>query len=658
MSDHRAMMGDRRTFLRTVGMGAAALACAPASLFAVGSRRPSVVVILTDDQGYADLGCYGATGWTTPNIDRMASEGVRFTDFHVSEAVCSASRASLLTGCYAQRIGIRGALMPASTAGLSEAEETIASMLKNEGYATGIFGKWHLGHHREFLPLQHGFDEFFGLPYSNDMWPVDFDGEPITDGAKSAYPPLRFYEGNEPGDVVRTLADQDSLTGVYTRRAVRFIEENRSRPFFLYLPHSMPHVPLGVSSRFRGASAQGKYGDVIMELDWSVGEILGALTRLGIADHTFVVFVSDNGPWLNFGNHAGSAGALREGKGTMWEGGARVPCIIRWPGHCSRGSTSRQLAATMDLLPTIAAACGARLPSFPIDGVNILPLLSGDPAVAPRDDLYYYYDGELQAVRKRQWKLHFPHSYRSYAGVAPGNDGHPGTYGSGKTGFELYDLDADPGEQHDLAAEHPGIVAELTILGDDARKELGDRLTGAEGSGNRAPGRVGAKRAGRVASLAAGGAITLAAPPSQRYAGKGPATLIDGSKGSLDHGDGMWLGFEGDDLEAVIDLGLSRPVRRITCSFLENQAAWIFPPVAVDIEVSADGKKYAAAGHHEDRRTSFDRTLRALEIGCSLPGTGSIRYIRVKAKSAGTCPGWHPGAGGKAWLFADEIIVD
>ena len=652
------LTGDRRTFLRTVGMGAAAWACVPGTLLRDGRRPPNVWGILTDDQGYADLGCYGATGWKTPNIDRMASEGVRFTDFHVSEAVCSASRASLLTGCYAQRIGIRGALMPASTVGLSGAEETIASMLKKEGDATGIFGKWHLGHHREFLPLQHGFDEFFGLPYSNDMWPVDFDGHPIMDGTKSAYPPLRLYEGDEPGTEVRTLADQDFLTTAYTRRAVRFIEKNRSRPFFLYLPHSMPHVPLGVSSRFRGASAQGRYGDVIMELDWSVGEILGTLKKLGIDDHTMVVFVSDNGPWLNFGDHAGSAGPLREGKGTMWEGGARVPCIIRWPGHCAEGSTAGNLATTMDLLPSIAAACGARLPSRTIDGVNILSMLSGDPGAAPREDLYYYYDGELQAVRSGPWKLHFPHTYRSYAGVPAGKNGHPGEYSSGRTGLELYDLNADPGERHDVASAYPAIVDRLQRLGDAARGDLGDRLSGAKGKGTREPGRVGADRARSVRSLAVGAGIRLELPPSPRYAGMGPGTLIDGARGSLDHGDGAWLGFEGSDLNAEIDLGGPRAVRRIVCSFLENQAAWIFPPATVVIEVSADGRTYTTVGHHDEPRQSFDRTLRALDRASELPGSPAIRYIRVKAKSVGTCPQWHPGAGGKAWLFADEILVE
>lgn len=657
MSGRDTSTTDRRTFLRTIGAGAVALACAPSSMVAGVDRPPNIVVILTDDQGYADLGCYGATGWTTPNIDRMAAEGVRFTDFHVSEAVCSASRASLLTGCYAQRIGIRGALMPASTIGLSAAEETIASMLKKKGYATGIFGKWHLGHHPEFLPLQHGFDEFFGLPYSNDMWPVDFDGRPVADGTKSTYPPLRLYEGNEPGAEVRTLADQDGLTGAYTRRAVRFIEHHSHHPFFLYVPHSMPHVPLGVSSRFRGASAQGKYGDVIMEIDWSVGEILHALKREGIDDNTMVVFVSDNGPWLNFGNHAGSAGPLREGKGTMWEGGARVPCIIRWPGHCAQGITSAKLASTMDLMPSIAAACDARLPVHRIDGVSILPLLSGNPASTPRDRLYYYYDGELQAVRNGRWKLHFPHTYRSYVGIVPGRDGHPGPYASGRTGLELYDLDNDPGEQCDVASGHPDIVAELQRMGDEARASLGDGLTGIRGMENRPPGRVGLQRAGHVESQATGATITLTALPSGKYPGNGPGTLVDGMRGSLDHGDGAWLGFEGSDLGAVIDLGTARPVGRIACSFLENQSAWIFPPVSVDVEISIDGKHYTPAGHDEEVRTTFNRSLSASDVGVVLIDKPAVRYVRVHAKNVGTCPAWHPGAGGKAWLFADEIIV-
>ncbi|MGD8362151.1 MAG: sulfatase-like hydrolase/transferase, partial [Gemmatimonadota bacterium] len=271
-----------------------------------------------DDMGYGDVGSYGAQGYTTPHLDRLAAEGTRFTDFYASQAVCSASRASLLTGCYAERVSILGALSPRSAVGLNPEEETLAEILKARGYATGIFGKWHLGDQPQFLPLQHGFDEYLGLPYSNDMWPVEYDGTRLEEGGKSHYPPLPLLRGNAVAEYVEDLQDQDRLTTLYTEAALAFIEAHRGEPFFLYLAHSMPHVPLGVSERFRGRSEQGMFGDVMEEIDWSVGQLLETLDRFGLKEDTVVIFTSDNGPWLNFGNHAGSAGPLREGKGTAF----------------------------------------------------------------------------------------------------------------------------------------------------------------------------------------------------------------------------------------------------------------------------------------------------------------------------------------------------
>ncbi|MGB2959006.1 MAG: sulfatase-like hydrolase/transferase, partial [Bacteroidota bacterium] len=276
----------RQHVLTSLGLAALLLAPGAQTLEAGPESPPNIVIIFTDDQGYADVGVYGAKGFTTPNIDRMAAGGLRFTNFYVSQAVCSASRSSLLTGCYAERVSIRGALMPWATVGLNPEEETIADLLKRRGYATGIFGKWHLGHHREFLPPEQGFDEYFGLPYSNDMWPVGYDGVPVTEGKKIYYPVLPLIEGSEKAGEVRTLDDQDQLTTLYTERAVQFIEKHKERPFFLYVPHSMPHVPLGVSSKFRGKSEQGFYGDVIMEIDWSVGEIMKALEKHGLEENT------------------------------------------------------------------------------------------------------------------------------------------------------------------------------------------------------------------------------------------------------------------------------------------------------------------------------------------------------------------------------------
>jgi arylsulfatase len=453
---------------------------------------PNFVVIFTDDQGYGDLGVQGAQGFSTPNIDRLAAEGMRFTSFYVGQAVCSASRAALLTGCYPNRIGIRGALGPDARVGLSDAEATIAEVLRQRGYASGIFGKWHLGHHRRFLPLQHGFGCYLGLPYSNDMWPVGYDGKPLHEGWKAKHPPLPLIDGNDKVAELHTLEDQSALTTRYTERAVQFIADHANRPFFLYVPHSMPHVPLAVSDKFRGRSEQGAYGDVIMEIDWSVGEILAALQRHGLERRTLVVFASDNGPWLNYGNHAGSSGGLREGKGTSWEGGQRVPCIMRWPGRIAPGTTCDAIAATIDLLPTFAALADAPLPDHPIDGVDVRPLLDGRAGAAPRDHFFYYYtapDGDrLQAVRQQRWKLHFPHDYRSYEGAEPGRDGWPGPTARGTTELALYDLADDPAERRDVAHHHPDVVARLQALGEAARAELGDGPR--RGSGVRPAGRA------------------------------------------------------------------------------------------------------------------------------------------------------------------------
>lgn len=487
-------MIHRRDFLKLLGLSSA--------LFHMNSclkkqtknqKRPNIVIIFTDDQGYADVGCYGAKGFQTPHLDRMAENGMMFTSFYVAQAVCSASRAGLLTGCYPNRIGIRGALGPRSKKGIHAREVTIAEMLKTKGYATAVFGKWHLGHHHEFLPLQHGFDQYFGLPYSNDMWPVDYDGNPVQEGHKSSYPPLPLIENNQKIAEIKTLADQSKLTAWYTKKAVDFIEKNKNNPFFLYVPHSMPHVPLGVSDRFKGKSSQGLYGDVIMEIDWSVGQIMKALERNNLKRNTLVIFTSDNGPWKNYGSHAGSTGPLREGKGTSWEGGVRVPCIMQWPGHIPSGSVCPKMASTIDLLPTFAEITGAPLPENKIDGISLLPLIQGKKEANPRDHFFYYYthkDGhQLQCVRQGRWKLHFPHFYRSYQGVEKGKGGHPGPYAQGKTGVELYDLEKDIGETNDVAAQFPEIVKRLKALGEKAREELGDMKL--KGKGVRPAGQIG-----------------------------------------------------------------------------------------------------------------------------------------------------------------------
>jgi arylsulfatase A-like enzyme len=442
------------------------------------SRLPNIVIIFADDLGYGDLGCYGNKSIETPNLDRMAREGVRFADFYVAQPVCSASRAALLTGCYPNRIGILGALGPAAKHGISDQEKTLAEVLKPQGYATAIYGKWHLGHHPRFLPTRHGFDDYFGLPYSNDMGPKH---------PTAKFPDLPLIEGEK---VVSLNPDQTKLTTWYTERAIQFVEKNKDRPFFLYLAHNMPHVPLHVSDKFKDKSKQGLYGDVIMEIDWSVGEVLSALKRHNLDERTLVIFTSDNGPWLSYGDHAGSAGPLREGKMTTWEGGVRMPCLMRWPGHIPAGSVCREPAMTIDVLPTAAKLAGADLPHQKIDGLDIWPLISSQPrAKSPHQAYYFYWNSDLQAIRSGQWKLHLPHSYITLAEKSGGKEGRPVAYGQAKTPLALYDLQKDPGESKNVADQNPEIVSRLEQLAEKVRGDLGDASTKRKGTGVRPPGR-------------------------------------------------------------------------------------------------------------------------------------------------------------------------
>jgi arylsulfatase len=475
-----------------------ALLCLLAAL-AVSAAQPSppnIVLIFCDDLGYADVGCFGAKGWKTPNIDRLAREGIRFTQFYVAQPVCSASRAALMTGCYPSRVGIQGALGPNSKIGINSGEMTLAEVVKQRGYATAIFGKWHLGHEPPFLPVRHGFDEYQGLPYSNDMWPwhPDLVDRPLDERKRRpGYPDLPLIEGDRVAIPCVTSNEQSQLTTWATERAVKFITQNKARPFFLYVPYSMPHVPLHVSRKFKGKSAQGLYGDVIMEIDWSVGEILKALRKHRLEKNTLVIFTSDNGPWLSYGNHAGLADPLREGKGTCWDGGVRVPFIARWPGKIPKRSVCNEPAMTIDLLPTVARLVGAELPSHKIDGLDIWPLLSGQPgAKNPHEAYFFWYaNNQLQAVLSGQWKLQLPHSYRTLAGKPGGRDGKPAPYDERKVErAELYNLANDISETTDLAAQHPDVVKRLEALAEQAREDLGDSLTKRAGKGAREPGRL------------------------------------------------------------------------------------------------------------------------------------------------------------------------
>jgi arylsulfatase A len=450
-------------------------------------RPPNVVIVFTDDQGWGDLSCYGQTGFATPAIDQLATEGMRFTDFYAAQPVCSASRAALLTGCYPNRIGISGALGPAAKHGLHPDETTIAELVKPLGYATAIFGKWHLGHLPPFLPTKHGFDRYEGLPYSNDMWP----GHPET---PKAWPPLPWIVQDEVGEIIEDFDDQETITNRLTDAAVEFIETQEKEPFLLYLAHPMPHVPLGVSPKFRHTTRYGVYGDVIREIDHSVGRLRSALERTGVLDDTIFIFTSDNGPWLSYGDHAGTTGGLREGKGTTFEGGVRVPCVVRYPRLVPAGSVSRAPWMTIDVLPTIAEILGTGLPEATIDGRSVVPIWRGDEEARSPQEAYFfwYHRSNLEAMRSGRWKLHFPHKYRTVIGEPPANNGLPTRYDYGaRIGLSLFDLEADPNETTDVSAAHPEVVARLTALADAMRARLGDRLTEVEGNETRPPGRVG-----------------------------------------------------------------------------------------------------------------------------------------------------------------------
>jgi arylsulfatase A len=457
-------------------------ALAPSEFLKVQARPPNFVLIYADDLGYADVGPFSAGSKRprpqTPNIDSIAAEGIRLTSFYTAQAVCSASRAALMTGSYSNRVGILGALNHTAEYGINANEMTLAEVLKQRGYATAIFGKWHLGHRKPFLPTHHGFDEYLGLPYSNDMWPRHPE-------RGSFFPELPLIERDE---VSKIDPDQSQLTTWYTERAVKFIEKHSQAPFFLYVPHSMPHVPLFVSDKFKGKTAGGLYGDVIAEIDWSVGQIVDAVRRAGIEDNTLIVFASDNGPWLSYGNHAGSAGPLRESKATAFEGGVRVPFVARWPGHIPTGTVSDVPAMTIDLLPTFAKLAGAPVPADRIiDGRDIWPLLTGERS-EPHDALYFYWGSELHAVRSGTWKLHLPHPYQSLE--TSGNDGKPGKYVTKRIELSLFDLDADIGETKNVAESNPAVVKQLLEYAERAREDLGDSLTKRTGKNVRPAGKL------------------------------------------------------------------------------------------------------------------------------------------------------------------------
>ena len=450
-------MGMRNRFLALV-------LCSTACLFARAEERPpNFIVIFCDDLGYADLGCFGSEKIKTPTLDRMAAEGMRLTSFYSTCSVCSPSRSSLLTGCYPRRVNMHVndrnlcVLFPADKKGLNPEETTIAETLKAKDYATICVGKWHVGDHPDFLPHKQGFDSYYGIPYSNDM------------NRKSVPLPLLRNER-----VIEAPVDQTTITPRYTKEVVQFIHRNKDKPFFIYLPHTFPHVPLFASERFKGKSARGRYGDTIEEIDWSTGEILKALKDAGVDENTLVLFTSDNGS-----QQKGSNGPLRGRKGQTWEGGQRVPCVVRWPGKIPKASESSEIVSTLDLLPTFAKLAGVSLPKKPIDGHDASDILLGEKGAQSKHEAFYYYQmDQLQCVRSGKWKLHLALESKKR------NWGKP----EGKKPQQLFDLEKDVGESTDVSSDHPEVVKHLLALAEKARSELGD--VGRHGKGQRKAGFV------------------------------------------------------------------------------------------------------------------------------------------------------------------------
>lgn len=413
------------------------------SAFAQAAEKPNVIIVFADDQGYQDLGCFGSPNIKTPNIDRLASEGMRFTSFYSAYCVCSASRASLMTGCYQPRLSMPGVLGPRSRRGLHPDEVTIADMLGDIGYKTQMVGKWHLGDKPETLPTAQGFDHYFGLPYSNDMArKKGWGNNPAALDKIWKLKKWDIYNNDLYRDTksIESPVNQVTLTDRYTEEALKFIRQNREAPFFLYFAHAMPHVPLFVSDDRYDPDPHKAYKLTIEHIDWSVGQILETLKELGISENTLVVYTSDNGPWLSKKHHGGSALPLRNGKGTTYEGGMRVPGIMRWPAKIPEGTRCDEVVSSIDLLPTIAAMTGAKTPDHPIDGLDISGLLTDPQAESPHREagFFYYKNNRVEALRLGKWKLRT-------AGNKP----------------ELYDLKADISESNNLAEKHPDVVAKL-----------------------------------------------------------------------------------------------------------------------------------------------------------------------------------------------------
>jgi arylsulfatase A len=586
----------------------------------IKNTTPNIIILFADDLGYGDLGVYGHPTIRTPNLDAMAATGMKFTNFYSGSPACTASRYALLTGRYPIRSGFSWVLYPNSSRGIHADEYTLAEGMKDAGYATACFGKWHLGTtKKEYLPLQNGFDEYFGLPYSNDMIPPLWNDIPLIEG----------------NDTISFNPDQKTLTKQYTERTIDFITRHSRDPFFVYVPFAMPHLPLHPGAAFAGKSLRGTYGDVVEELDWSVGEILNALKINNLSKNTLVIFVSDNGPWIIKNAEGGSSGLLRDGKGSTWEGGMRVPMIAHWEGKIAPAILNTQPTSTLDLYTSLLKLVGQEIPKETIyDGKDISNLFLGKVSEKSALEPFFFYGSKkLHAIRKGEWKLHVHTSSQTKR-----------EYFAGKTPL-LFNLNEDPSEQYDLAEQFPEIVNELLQEIEIHKNEIKAQPDFFQKE----------RLAQRKKHLAFEKKVILKNPPHPNY--NNINTLTDGFIEGADRFRTL-MGFEGNNLEAMIDLEKEETINEIKIGFLQNQPSWIFFPKKVDFLISQNGKDFKKIATQAIDSNLVDKMSGVFYFSTKEKMERKARYLKVIAYSQGECPEDHDGAGKDCWIFADEIIVN
>lgn len=581
------------------------------------SKQPNIILFFCDDLGYGDLGVYGHPTIKTPNLDRMAANGLKFTNFYSGSPACTASRYALLTGRYPIRSGFPWVLFPNSSRGIHPDEWTLAEGMKEGGYATGCFGKWHLGTaKKDYLPLQNGFDEYLGLPYSNDMLPPN-------------HPEIALMDGN---DTLELSPDQTTLTRRYTERAIEFINKKKEQPFFVYLPYAMPHIPLHPGAEFAGKSKRGTYGDVVEEIDWSVGEIWKKVEEMGLAENTLLVFTSDNGPWIIKNEKGGSSGLFRDGKGSTWEGGMHVPAIAYWKGKIEEGSVCQNPSSTLDLYHSFLKIAGQELPNSIVDGNDISPWLSGSfkDINAPQKPYFFYGPRELHAVRKGAWKLHIRTASQT------GKD-----YFDGKLPL-LFNIEIDPSEQYEVSEKHPEIVEDLMNDIDIHLKNVEDNPSFFEKE------RLNQK----IEHLAVGKKVEFKYPLASKY--NSQKSLTDGVKETADYYSYL-PGIQEKDFEFVIDLEALQPINNIEIGFIQLVNNWLFLPEFVEYSISKNGRTWESLGTQKHEIPLKEPQI--VKYFTKKIENKEARFIKIFAKNIEKCPEWHDGANRGAWLFSDEVIV-